>query len=190
MTDSTLLLQMFEEEASADQEVILTNILVPAMESALMTVTKAELSEPEIRSGREGQYASAQVRMTFHVDEDAAREATGQDKPIMFHNVRLRLKMDEKSGKVSFDWDNNKDLYRLFTILGVKVYKSVNGKDRFNGSVKNWVLDVVGCSLKGKITHEVIKAQSESGEWDAVKIDPITGEPEYKAVLKAYSAVK
>jgi hypothetical protein len=181
MTTSTELFAAFNEEIDESQAVVDTRILIPEM-TARCTVLSAEFSKPELRNWEGTQYYSSRLAVTFYVDEAEAREATGMDKPRLFHNVKINFTMD---GKI--DWNNNIDLINFFKILGVKIFEGSGKTRKYIGKPSDWVLDAEGRSLTCKIVHEVTKAQNEvTGAWTEVKLDD-EGNPVMKAVVKGIS---
>jgi hypothetical protein len=180
MTTSAELLASFNAPAPEGQQVVDTRILIPEMESALLVVLEATISEPELRTWQEKQFYSSQLAVTFLVDEEEAREVTVQDKPRLFHYVRVNC-----TDAGGFDWNNNIDLVKFFVTLGVKVYEGTGKARTYVDNPLVWVADAVGRSLMGKIVHEPVKAKDEeTGEWTSFKLDS-EGEPVMKNKISA-----
>jgi hypothetical protein len=180
MTTSAELLASFNAPAPEGQQVVDARILIPEMESALLVVLEATISEPELRTWQERQFYSSQLAVTFHVDEEEAREVTMQDKPRLFHHVRINC-----TDAGGFDWNNNIDLVKFFSTLGVKVYEGTGKARTYVDNPLIWAADAVGRSLMGKIVHEPVKAKDEeTGEWTSFKLDS-EGEPVMKNKISA-----
>ena len=180
---SAELLASFNAPAPQGQAVVDARVLIPEMESALLVVLEATVSEPELRTWQERQFYSSQLAVTFTVDEEEARLVTMQDSPRLFHHVRINC---TETG--SFDWNNNIDLVKFFTTLGVKVYEGTGKARTYVDNPIIWAADAVGRSLMGKIAHVPVKAKDEeTGEWTSFKLDA-EGEPVMKNVIVAVSS--
>ena len=167
------LLASFAQAAPEGQTLETEYKLCPEFESATLRVKKAEITAPKLSAKGEQSRYWAQLRITYVVDEEEAREAMMRDEATINHSVMITCL---PSGQ--FDWNNNQRLGRFLLSHGVDVK---------SGNPITWAEDLVGRSVKGKIIHApAMDKNPDTGVYDLARVDD-EGEQVYNAEVSAVS---
>lgn len=189
MATASSFLDLFSQDADENEVVVAERIICPALDSAVLVVKKAELTEPVLRNHGERQFYSMELNVQFTVDNEEARAVTMQDEPMVFHRVRLNCKTTA-DGNPAFDWARNVTLIQFLHTFGVVTYTGVKPNRKWVGNPRTWAQDLVGCFAEGKIIQVATRAKNpETGEWSDYKLDQ-NGEPVMRNEIVAFAALR
>lgn len=188
MATASSFLDLFSQDADENEAVVVERVICPALDSAILVVKKAELTEPELVTYGERQFYSMDLSIQFIVDNEEARTVTMQDEPMIFHRVRVNCKTTA-DGNPAFDWSKNVTLIQFLNTFGVMTHTGTKPNFKWVGNPRAWAVDLVGRSAEGKITQVPTKAKNpETGEWTDYKLDQ-HGEPVMRNEVVAFAAL-